>query len=311
MKPTFRMSRLFLFALLPLLLTTAACAQPTASDTEREDRIIANLRFEFPQLAEATMVVREIVPSGIAGVERGILVINGQQEQPFLITEDDTQFYLIVTDAIDVSRDPESLASAEEERIREEARRAETRGEELAAAFANLPVRGNPDAPVTIIEFSDFQCPFCARAHTTLEQLLANNPEKVRLIYVQYPLPNHQWAEPASLSAICAGEQNGDAFWTLHDRYFEHQREMTPANVIERSRTWLAGHDIDIDQWQQCATDAASPAHQAARAELERHIQLANEHGVRGTPAFFVNGQFLSGAQPLEVFQSHVDAAAE
>jgi hypothetical protein len=94
--------------------------------------------------------------------------------------------------------------------------------------------------PVTIVEFSDFQCPFCARVHGTLERLLANNPQTVRLIYVQYPLPNHQWARPASMAALCAAQQDDEAFWTLHDRYFEHQREMTPQNVVERSRNVAA-----------------------------------------------------------------------
>lgn len=303
------MHRPILLALLPFLLVAAACAQPPVSDAEREERILANLRFEFPQLGDAVLAIRDLGPSGIPGLDRGTLVINAQQEQLFLITDDDTRLYLIVAEAIDASRDAEALAAAAAEREREAALEVARRAEELERLFADLPVRGNPDAPVTIVEFSDFQCPFCARAHGTLVRLLANNPETVRLIYVQYPLPNHQWARPASMASLCAAQQDDQAFWTLHDRYFEHQREITPQNVIERSRAWLAGTGIDLDQWQTCTTDTASPAYQEAAAELERHIQVANRHGVQGTPAFFINGRFLSGAQPLEVFQAQVDAA--
>lgn len=303
------MKRLTLFALLPLLLAPLACAQSNASDTERAERIVTNLKFEFPQLQEANVVVNEIVPSGIAGLERGSFTIEGQQTQDFLITEDDTQFYLIMTDPIDVSRDAEALAAAETERLQAAETAAQERGAELASAFGDLPVRGNPDAPVTIVEFSDFQCPYCARAHTTVEQLLANNPDAVRLIYVQYPLPNHQWARPASMASLCAAQQNDDAFWVLHDRYFENQRSMTPGNVIERSREWLGGTGVDVDAWNTCVQDSSSPAYQQASSEIERGMQMASQHGVSGTPAFFINGRFLNGAQPLEVFQAFVDEA--
>lgn len=304
------MPRLALLALLPLIFSATACAQTNSPDGEREDRILANLRYEFPQLQEATLEVRSLEASGIQGVDRGVLVINGQQEQIFLISRDDTQLYLVITEAIDASRDADAIAAAEQQRLAEAAREASERGDELNTTFANLPVRGNPDAPVTIVEFSDFQCPYCARAFGTVEQLLENNPDGVRLIYVQYPLANHQWAEPASLATLCAAQQDDDAFWTLHDRYFEHQREMTPANVISRSREWIETTDVDADQWQTCVTDRDSAAHREARAELDRHMEVATELGVRGTPAFFINGQFVSGAQPLEVFQSYVDAAA-
>lgn len=304
------------FLALPLLVVAtalAACAQPARPageiPAERAERILANLRFEFPQLEDLRLEVTELGPSAVPGLDQGVFVINGQQPQPFLVTADDRQLWLLATDPIDASRTPEQLAAAQREREEAAVASARERARELNETFADLPVRGNPDAPVTIVEFSDFQCPFCARAHETLKQLLANNPRDVRLIYVQYPLPHHAWARPASIAALCAAQQSGEAFWALHDAYFEQQRTMTPANLLERSRAALQGTGIDLAAWSTCVEDTSSPAHQRAAAELEGHRAVAEELGVTGTPAFFINGRFLNGAQPLEVFQSVVDAA--
>jgi protein-disulfide isomerase len=296
---------------LAALLSATACAQPAAqnADPDRVERILTNLRYEFPQLQNVQLEMRSIEPSGIEGLDRGIFVINGQQEQAFLITRDDTQLYIVAAGPIDASRDAEGLAAAQREREAAAAGESQRRAAELNQTFAYLPVRGNPDAPVTIVEFSDFQCPFCARAHETVERVLANNSRDVRLIYVQYPLPNHQWARPASIAALCAAQQDGDAFWTLHDNYFENQRAMNAQNVLERSRQWIAGSGVNIDQWNTCVQDTSSPAHQEAVARLEEGMAVASELGVSGTPAFFVNGRFLGGAQPAEVFQALIDEA--
>jgi|GEM_PF-1061064 len=297
--------------LLALLVSLAACTQPAAqsADPERAERILTNLRFEFPQLEGVRLDMEAIEPSGVDGLDRGVFVINGQQRQEFLVTRDDTRLYLLVGDAIDVSRTAEGLEASRRERERAAATEAQDRARELNETFAGLPVRGNPNAPVTIIEFSDYQCPYCARAFTTIEQLLENNPNDVRLIYVQYPLPNHAWARPAAIASLCAAQQDGAGFWALHDGYFEHQRTMTPGNVMERSREFLAGTGVEQTAWQACVEDTASPAHREAVAALDLGMNRAQELGVTGTPAFFVNGQFLNGAQPLEVFQNVVDAA--
>jgi protein-disulfide isomerase len=297
--------------LFALLVSASACAQPSAqnNDPDRAERILANIRFEFPQLEGTRLEMETIEASDIDGLDRGAFVINGQQRQEFLVSRDDTRLYLIVADAIDVSRSADGLAEAQRERETAAVGAAQERARELNETFAGLPVRGNPNAPVTVIEFSDYQCPYCARAYTTIEQLLENNPDSVRLIYVQYPLPNHAWARPAAIASLCAAQQDGAGFWALHDGYFENQRTMTPANVMERSRGFLAGTDVDTAAWQTCVEDTSSPAHREAVAALDLGMNRAQELGVSGTPAFFINGQFLNGAQPLEVFQGVVDAA--
>lgn len=297
----FYMKRLSLAALLLAVLTPLACAQSVSNDQERHQRIIANLKFEYPQLANAQIVVNEIEATDTPGLQHGTITLDGAQEQPFIITADDSKLYLVISEAIDIRRSADDLASVESERLTE----AEN---ELFAAFNHLPVRGNPNAPITIIEFSDFQCPYCQRAAVTVEALLENNPDTIRFYYVQYPLPNHPWGRQASIASLCAVQQNADeTFWTLHDNYFENQRTLSMSNVNDLSREWVADTDIDFDAWNTCFSDTSSDAHRAAIAELEAGMQIASQYGVSGTPAFFINGRFLGGAQPLEVFQALID----
>lgn len=305
------MKRFSLTILLFALLTPVACAQPAVNDADRHERIIANLKFEYPQLANLHIVVNEIEATDTPGIQRGSILIDDGQEQPFIITADDSQLYLVISDAIDVRRSGDDLTEVEAQRLAEAATEAVERGNELLAEFDHLPVRGNPNAPVTIIEFSDFQCPYCMRAAGTIKALLENNPGTVRLYYVQYPLPNHPWGRQASIASLCAAQQDADdAYWTLHDNYFENQQSITMSNVNDLSREWAAGTDVDFDAWNTCFSDTSSDAHRAAVAELQVGMDLASRHGVSGTPAFFINGRFLGGAQPLEVFQALVDDIA-
>lgn len=300
-------------SLLPLLsvlvlalgLSTAACGQPDAD--AREAQILANLRFEFPQLAQHAVVIDEIRPSGIAGLDEGSFTINGQQTQPFLVSEDNAKLYLLAADPIDASRSEAEIAEALAEREAAASQAERDRAEELAAAADGLPIRGNAEAPVTIIEFSDFQCPYCARAAQTVAELLEKYPQEVRFAYMHYPLPSHPWARPAAIAATCAAEQDPEAFWTLHDAYFANQRSLTPANVIEQSRHYLAGSGLDLEAWAACAEDTASDAHQATAAAVDEQAALGSRHGVSGTPGFFINGRYLNGAQPLEAFEAVLD----
>jgi len=167
--------------------------------------------------------------------------------------------------------------------------------------------RGPDDAPVTIFEFSDFQCPYCARGFDTVEELLQRYPEEIRFVYLHYPLSNHNWAKPAAIASICAANQDDEAFWPLHDSYFRNQGDITPETVIEDSRRHLEGTGIDLDLWQTCALDMESADYLYAEAKVEASMEAAErDFGVTGTPAFFINGQRLSGAHPIETFEEIV-----
>lgn len=305
------MKRISLLLLLAVSVSTPACSQAVSSDdsTDRKARILDNLMFEFPQLEQYTIDITTIEPSGVPGLDEGEFTINGQQTQRFLVTEDDETFYMVAGEAVDVSRTPEELAQARADRDAEALAEAQRRKEALDAVAEGLPTRGNPDAPVTIIEFSDFQCPYCARAAGTVEQVIEEYGDEVRLVYLQLPLGNHPWARPASIAVLCAAQQDPEAFWTLHDSYFQNQRALNPGNVQAKSREFLAGSDIDMDAWGTCTTDVSSEAHQQAVSLLSRDMSLASEYGVSGTPGFFINGQFLNGAQPFEAFEAAIQDA--
>lgn len=301
------MKRFPLFLALAFALTSgSACGQAVSSDdsAERKAQILANLVFEFPQLGDYRVEIDTLEPSGVPGLDEGSFTVNGQQTQHFLVTEDNAQLYMIAGEPVDVSRTTDELAQARTDREDAAANEARERKEALDKAADGLPVRGNPDAAITIVEFSDFQCPYCARAYATMEQVVEQYGDDVRFVYMQYPLPNHPWARPASIAALCAAQQSPNAFWTLHDGYFENQGAMTTGNVLAKSREFLAGSDLDLGAWGTCAEDTSSDAHQQAVDTLQRDMALAQQYGVTGTPGFFVNGRFLNGAQPFEAFEA-------
>ena len=164
------------------------------------------------------------------------------------------------------------------------------------------PQLGPADAPVTIVVFSDFQCPFCARALAPLEALRERYPDRLRLVFRNNPLPFHRDAAPAAAAALEAFAQRGDAgFWAMHDLLFENQRALDRPS-LERYAGQLG---LDVARFS-AALDAGT--HDAAIAS---DVALAERLGARGTPIFYVNGRIVQGAQPLPVFVEAVEAALE
>ena len=284
-------------------MTTFATAA-TADDAEaRKARILANLQLEFPQLAEANVQMGEITASSIDGLDAGVFTVNGRTNQNFLVTKDDKSLYLIVGEPLDVSRSKAEIDAAIAKRNEAEAAEAAERQAELAAATEGLPVRGNPDGAITIIEFSDFQCPYCSRGANTVEEILEKYPNEVKFVFKHFPLGFHPWAKPAAIAANCAANQKDDAFWTLHDKFFEQQKELNPGNVMAKSKEFLASSGVDMEAWSKCAEDQSSEEYKAAAAAVDADMAFGQKMGVSGTPGFFVNGRFLNGAQPIAAFE--------
>ena len=300
-----KLAALSAFVLLASVATLAVAqdeAAPAPQDEARKARILANLKHHIPQLAQVQASIGDIQPTDIPGLQQGDLVINGQP-RPFLVTEDDKQLWILVGEAVDVSRSAEEIEA-------EAAKMEAERETELAQAIAGDPVRGNPEAPVTIVEYSDFQCPYCARGFETMEQVLEKYPQDVKFVFQHFPLDSiHPWARPAAIASECAAEQSPEAFWTLHDAYFENQGTLNVGNVIEKSKEFLAGSGIDLAQWETCSSDQSSEAYKAAAAAVQTDLETGQKMGVSGTPGFFVNGEFLNGAQPISAFEPLIQAA--
>ena len=281
-----------------------------ADDADRDARILANLKLQFPQLEEASVSLGAIEPSGFEGLEKGSFTFNtprGPQGQNFFISSAGT-LYLIAGE-VDVSKSKEEIDAVVAERQAAEAKKAAELAAQLKEAIVDRPILGNPDAPVTIVEFSDFQCPFCARGANTIEEVMEKYGDDVKVVFKHFPLDFHKWAKPAAIAAFCAGEQNDEAFWTLHDKYFENQKALTAENVLDKSKEYLAGAELDMSQWETCATDTDSAEYKEASATVDADMAFGQQLGVTGTPGFFVNGRLLSGAQPLSAFEPIIEEA--
>jgi protein-disulfide isomerase len=160
------------------------------------------------------------------------------------------------------------------------------------------PVRGPADALVTIIEFSDFQCPFCSRVEPTINKVLADYPNDVRVVWKDNALPFHQNAKPAAYLARFAYEKGGNkAFWAAHAALFEGQKNLDEAGLQEIAKK------LNLN-WDQVNSAIKSGKY---AEKVDESMDLAMEFEARGTPHFFINGRRLSGAQPYEKFKELID----
>ncbi len=160
---------------------------------------------------------------------------------------------------------------------------------------AKGPTKGPANAPVTIVEFSDFQCPFCIQAEKTVDDVLAAYPGKIKLVYRDFPLPMHPLAPKAAEASHCADSQG--KYWEMHDKLFANQQKLEVSDLKGYARELgLEGAKFDkcLDSGEKAKV-------------VDAHKKAGEEAGVSGTPAFFINGRPLSGAQPLESFKQIVD----
>jgi protein-disulfide isomerase len=168
--------------------------------------------------------------------------------------------------------------------------------EPLRVAVAPVgPSRGPEKAKITIVEFSDFECPFCSRGGATLAKVMERYPDQVRVVYRQFPLEFHPRARKAAEASLCAGEQG--KFWELHDRMFADQGKLAVEDLKAAARELK----LDGVRFDACL-DAG-----AQGAAVEADLKAGQALGVQGTPAFFVNGVFLNGAVPFEQFVAAID----
>lgn len=175
-------------------------------------------------------------------------------------------------------------------------------GPERQEGFCAIPIDGSPvrgpaDAPVTIVEFADFQCPYCADAEATLRRVEESRPSSVRRAFRHLPLPFHPYAWDAAVAAECAHEQG--SFWPMARALFDQKGALYPDAI--RQCAQVVG--LDLQRFDRCLGSAEPKERVAADQKLALAV------GVDGTPGFFINGQPLAGAQPLKVFLKVIDRA--
>ena len=161
------------------------------------------------------------------------------------------------------------------------------------------PTRGESNAKVTIVEWSDFQCPFCNRVEPTLKQIEQEYGDSVRIVFKHLPLEIHPAARAAHAAAEAAHRQG--KFWAMHDRIFLNQRDLSPETLLGYAKEI----GLDVGRYQRDVDSAE------VKKAIEQDVEQAQKLGVGGTPAFFINGRNLSGAQPFPNFKRMIDEALE
>ncbi|NOY25581.1 MAG: DsbA family protein [Oligoflexia bacterium] len=161
------------------------------------------------------------------------------------------------------------------------------------------PMMGAKDAPVTIIQFAEYQCPYCGKANATVKKLLDDYDGKVRMVFRDFPLSFHPNAIPAALAANCADKQG--KYWQIHDLMMQNQRSLEEKDLT----AYATQVGLDLDQWNTCRKDPAT------RTEVDDDMAAGKALGITGTPAFFINGIMLSGALPYTMFAQIIDKELE
>jgi len=155
------------------------------------------------------------------------------------------------------------------------------------------PTLGDENAKITIVEFSDFQCPYCAKAEQTVQQLLKKYGKDIRLVYKQYPLSFHKEAFKASEASLCANEQSNEYFWALHNEMFNDTRHLKVGELKGKAEKL----GMDKKQFSDCLNS------EKFASQVNAEIAEGNRFGVNSTPIFFVNGIIVKGAKPFSEFE--------
>lgn len=262
-------------------------AAPAANaSTPSEATVDAFLKKMFGWNQDLTWKVEEIKPSEANGISQVTVVFNtprGGQVARFYITAD--QKYTFMADLLPFGADPFAEAR------------------QLLQA-ANGPVHGPKDATTTIVEFGDLECPACKAAQPNVAKLLEEEP-KVKLIFQNYPLPQHKWAMIAAKYVDCLGRQNNDAAIKFIATTYDHQSDITEQNVEQMLKGYVKDSGGDPDAVAACAS----------KPETEKRVKdsmaLGEKLDVSSTPTFFINGRklvgFSSNSTPYDAVKAMVD----
>jgi len=255
-------------------------AWAAASEGQDTSKLVEYFKRKQNVPPNAQVTVSELTQSKIKGAKTGTITVNNQKVS-FLLSEDGR--YVVFGELEDLTVDPFAAVM----------QKIDLKGR---------PFKGNKNAKVTIVEYSDFQCPFCKRGYDTIEtQVLKEYADKVKFYYKNLPLSFHPWAEPAAVAVECALEQNEKAFWKLYSFYFENQKDLNPQNLKDKTLEALKDTGIDIAKFTDCYDNKKTLDKVKAQAAEAQAL------GIQGTPGFIINGRALKGAYPFEQFKAIID----
>jgi protein-disulfide isomerase len=278
-------------AVLAALCLTAGCKAQTVSDPALDRRIEVTVRSQFNVPQDYNVVLGARKPSAINGYDDlPVTISRGAKSQvvDFLISADGKK--LARLESFDLTKAPGSDIN-----------------------LAGRPIRGNPAAKVTIINFDDLECPFCARMHESLfPATLKRYKDQVRFIYKDFPLTEiHPWALHASVDANCLAAQSGDVYWSYVDYLHSHGEEVTgPDRDLAKSTAALdriARQEATVGKLDSSKLDACLAKQD--QTEVNSSLKEASALSLEGAPALFVNGERINGAVPEEQVWMAIDRA--
>lgn len=321
-----RVSILFI-AIVSLFTFNIDLRSETISDAESK-RLITFLQRRFASNLPpgSEIKVSGYEESKAKGFKKGLFSINtgrGSADIPFLISEDNK--YIVLGDAVDltsfqespikgmkqgkilIGRQPYPILISEDGKYLVAGELLDSTVNPLKEvmdkiSLKNVPMKGNAGAKVAVIEYSDFQCPFCKKGSEILPKLLEEYKGKIKVAYKQYPLPSHNWARPASIASLCAYEQGNDHFWKFHDLLFQNQHEINADNANAKFAEFAKKLGLNEKKFEACLTSPET------EKRLNEEIQEAQSLGVNSTPTFVVNGQIVRGAS-YEGIKAAIDSA--
>jgi len=270
-------------------LQTRPAAKPAAAEAATvlpsEDTVNSFLFQMFGHDPTVTWKLSEIRPSEVPGLAEVLIVItNAQGASPNRLLVSSDGKHAIAGDILPFGVKPF-----------EDARSKLEKG-------VNGPARGPAKAAVTIVEFSDLQCPHCQKAAPAIDQLLAQEPE-AHFVFQNFPLPGHNWAAKAAGYVDCVGRASNDAVWKFIQKAFDDQANITESNVDEKLKAIATAAGAKGDEIATCATQPDT------KARVEASLALGKSVGVSSTPALFINGRNVSGAS-VDVQKKIVDFQA-
>jgi protein-disulfide isomerase len=264
-------------------------AADAAVNLPSEATVDSFLHQTFGYQPDITWKISSIKPAGVGGLAEVTVVLaspQGQQLSRFYVTPDGG--HALTGDIIPFGARPFAAANS------------------LLDKGINGPERGPKDAPVTIVEFGDLQCPACKAAQPTIEQLVAAEPNQ-RFVFQNFPLEMHNWAFKGAEYAECVGRASNEAFWKFISKAYESQADITAENADEKLTALADAAGVKGSDIAACATKPETKAH------IEASIALGKSVDVTGTPTLFINGRKIGNFDPhmLDVYKSLVEFAAK
>jgi protein-disulfide isomerase len=284
-----RLSLSHTWSVVLLVVLAVGCggqSRSTASDDTINQRVVDYFGKAVTTPGVAFKVTK-IDPAEMPGWRKGHLEASlGDQKQDILFYVSDDGRYLFRGDAIDLTVDP-FVALMNKMKL------------------TGAPTRGPSDAKVTVVEYSDFQCPYCGHAWEIFEkEVYPQYKDKVRFVFKQMPLTQiHPWAEDAAVASACALEQGNDQFWKLYDGLFAQQAQITKDNLPAKVEEIATAAGLDVPRLKDCL--AGRKTIDAVKADQAEAASV----GVNGTPTFFINGRRIQNTQDASAFKQALDQA--